>query len=273
MKIVIPTSDTSLEDLQAAEGNEARNAARPKALALKAIHIADSVFQPRLMDENPFASESHIKELVRVLATRDEALDPILVTPIGKRFFVIDGFHRIGAYRTIRWKKPVPVEIFEGSLKAAWEEALTRNIKNKLPMTHNSKLEMAWRFVKLGPTVYSKARIEVLTTISEGTIGTMRRVLKQHGKEVRDLPWSRAKSKQWDNEEDADADWRQQKVERLMERLRTSGIGAEMVKNPDIFADAAEMIDRELPEQLCAYWLETAKQVVEQEATYGRLDI
>lgn len=260
--IALPESHATREELEAIEKTEERTTEQPNELRLNQIHVADQAFQPRWIDENPLASTDHIKELKRVLEAQRVPFDPILVTPVGKRFFVVDGHHRLGAYQAAGWDKPIPVEVFSGDLREGREEALRRNIKNKLPMTQNSKLEMAWEFVKLGPQVYSKAHIVELTTISDGTVATMRRILKEHGSEVADLPWHQARSKQWGTQEEADADWREQKARGLAERLRTSGLGSELVKYPDIFALAVEMIDPELPEKLCSEWIEAAREVV-----------
>jgi hypothetical protein len=121
--------------LLASEKTVERREDRPAALALKDLQVANLVFQWRLLDSELGAEESHIKELVRVLQASERPLDPILVTAIGTRFYVVDGHHRLLAYRTAKWKRPVPVEHYEGTVEEAKAEALRLNIKNKLPMT------------------------------------------------------------------------------------------------------------------------------------------
>ena len=93
-----------------------------------------------------------MSDLVRYIEgdDRPRALDPIVVTAIGKQFFVIDGHHRLDAYHTAQWKGPVPVKHYNGTLKEAEATALRLNVKNKLPMTRDARSEAAWRMVVAG---------------------------------------------------------------------------------------------------------------------------
>ena len=109
------------------------------------------MFQWRIREDNLAADIAHIRELARTIEDKKRPLDPILVTAVGKKFYVVDGHHRLEAYRLAKWRKEIPVRYFEGNLKEAQEEAWRRNYKNKLPMRHADKLEAAWRSVRGGP--------------------------------------------------------------------------------------------------------------------------
>src|SRR5262249_43318560 len=104
-------------------------------------------------------------------------LDPVLVTTIGGKLYVIDGHHRVDAYHTVKWNRPEPVEHFEGTLKEARVEAFKRNSKNKLSMTRDDKLEGAWRLVKEGEE--TQTQIADITTVSVRTIAMMIKVRDQ----------------------------------------------------------------------------------------------
>ena len=75
-------------------------------------------------------------------------LTHLLVMPVGQRFYVIDGHHRLAAYDTAGWDKGIPVEVFPGDLTAARLLALSCNVRDKLPMTTHAKSEAAWQIVK-----------------------------------------------------------------------------------------------------------------------------
>jgi hypothetical protein len=169
----------TLGDLKRFEAEAPRAKQRPDGLLLKDIHVAPSVFQWRLADEDIAADELHVRELARVIQSKTpmKPLDAILVTAIGKRFFVVDGHHRLDAYHTAGWKGRVPVQHLEKSLEAAQVEALKRNIKNQLPVTRAAKSEAAWRLmVKRYKNPEGKLTWEAiadLTTVDRSTVARM----------------------------------------------------------------------------------------------------
>jgi hypothetical protein len=186
------TSEITLEELLAAEQTQQRITQRPQQLRMQLINVADQVFQWRQLDLNLAEDERHSRELARVLTDRKQPLDPILVTLVGNRAFVVDGHHRLDAYRAAEWKRSIPVEYFEGTVEEAREEALRRNIENKLPMTRDDKFEAAWRLLK-GDSKRTQAAIIELTTVSRRTISTMAAIWREHRERCIDLPWRRAK--------------------------------------------------------------------------------
>jgi hypothetical protein len=253
VKIKIPEADVTLEELEDIERIEDRTEKRPKRLPLKSILVASEAFQPRLMDEDRRASENHIRDLASALE-RGDKLPPLLVTPVGQEFYLVDGHHRLGAYRAIGWEKTIPVEVFMGSVREARDTSIILNSKNKLPMTEASKFENAWKLVQAGTETYSKAQIAKITSVPLRTIGNMRKVWASHQRKVEGLPWSKARSYQRMTDQEVQTDWRDQKIEKLAKRMRESGLGGELVGYPDIFADVIALIDPQLPERLCHHW-------------------
>ncbi len=251
MNISILTSDMTLTDLKEIERTEKRNTAQPKTLQLPKIYVANQVFQPRLPDETRLASLAHIRELARALADRSKPFDALLITAVGKRFYVVDGHHRLAAYRAVGWSESIPVEVFSGSLAEAEDEALRRNVFTKLPMSTQSKLEKAWGYVQRDK--HSKRVIAELTTVAKSTVGNMRKVWKEHQREVSGRPWSVARSKLWTTDNVGQEDWRNAKTQDYADRI-LKAFGKELSQYPDIFADAIALLNPELPAILSEQW-------------------
>lgn len=146
------TSNVTYEDL---EKLAKQPVVRPKfeTLRLQEIEVAPAVFQFRLPthedhEANPKDEERLLREMMRSLQSRAEPLPPLLVIALGDRAFVIDGHHRLDAYHSAEWAKPVPVQWFDGSLHEARMEAMRANRDNKLRMTGQSRFQAAWTFMR-----------------------------------------------------------------------------------------------------------------------------
>jgi hypothetical protein len=120
MQLVHIKSDETVADLERrVKAANARPKVFPKSLPLGTIRVADKVFQWRMPSENIVAKEDHIFDLANALSDRGKPLDPILVFPVGERYYVVDGHHRINAYHSAKWKNPIPIEVFNGSFQDA----------------------------------------------------------------------------------------------------------------------------------------------------------
>jgi ParB-like chromosome segregation protein Spo0J len=231
--------------------------AHPKSLPLGNVHVADNVFQWRLLSENIAAKEDHIFELSNVLLDREKPLDPILVFPVGERYYVVDGHHRINAYHSVKWKNPIPVEVFNGSFQEARIEAFRRNSKNKLAMTKQDKMEGTWRLVKEGNLSISQTSDTTGTSPSQ--ISIMRNVWtklsadKEH-KDAAELSWARARMAIAGIEIEVDDEWKQKEAQKLVDALLKAKIGQGLMKHPDITAMALAMINERLPRTLVWEW-------------------
>lgn len=279
LTIQMQQCDWDLEALLAIEAAAPRETSRPESLILAEIHPAPQVFQWRMENDSLLADGYHIKELARALNAQSEPLEPILVTPIGARFFLVDGYHRLEAYRLAGWEKPIPVSISERCVEDARIEALTRNNQDKLPMSLESKLEAAWKLhvprrTSSGSFLYSKSTIRKLTTVSDGMIGKMRRAIVRDGIEPSENTWRQAKGLKWQDEnQEFDADeWKELKSREIADKLMSS-IKTNLTGNPDIFARAIEMISPQLPRALIAQWLHEASEVVQEHQADLALDI
>ena len=262
------SSGVEVKDLVERARTEKRRLDRPRALTFRNIHVADRVFQWRIREDNLAADIAHIRELARTIMDKRKPLDPLLVTAIGQRFYVVDGHHRLEAYRLAKWRREIPVTYFDGGLKEARAEAWTLNYKNKLPMTHRDKLEAAWRLVKEGER--TQTEISDLTTISVRTISTMVGILKEHGDAVRNKRWAFARSLQWSNKDQVEAgeDYVEKKAHKWAKQIfKNLGPDALTSVKGDVLARALEIVNPELPSILINEWREQARETLGIEAT------
>lgn len=256
-----PAPAGSLASLLDIELNAPRNQARPGALPLGELKLAPEVFQHRREASIPVAAYDHVAALARSLKVMKEPLAKVLVVAVGNDFYVVDGHHRVAAYELAQWKAAIPVECFNGGVLDARDAALTENIKGKLPMTLSDKQEAAWGYTVEGR--HSKQRVHELTTVSDGTLATMRRVFKDHPK-YRELTWAQAKRDAKPTPEEADAeDWREAAAVKLVQQL-LKNTGGKFMKYPDVLAMALEMINPELPRALVSEWPEQAEEVTKE---------
>jgi hypothetical protein len=232
----------------------------------KSIVVAERVFQWRLLDTDVANREEHILGMATAIADSGKPLDAILVLPVGGKFYVIDGHHRLAAYDTAKWSRDIPARAFGGTLNQARLEALRLNSRNKLSMTKEDKQEAAWKLVKLQDGS-SKEQIHEWTTVSTSNVGNMRRVLKklqglERGEDaipIADLTWRRALREDWATVEggkewEAD-EWKEREANKIVEALMKANIGFMLKKQPEITAMALERLDGNLAEALMAEWL------------------
>jgi hypothetical protein len=267
------TFGRALAELERKQERSKQPTTRPETLVPSAIRTAPEVFQRRIIVGGD-VDDYHVRELTRALRTKNGgALDPIVVTQIGKDAYCVDGHHRLAAYKAAKVTDPVPVEWFEGSVLEAYREAVRRNVKDKLPMSRDAKLEAAWREVVLGQL--SKAAIVEMTGVANGTVGTMRSKLRElkeaylakadefavadssdnaNDEFLCDLTWREAKA-HGKGYAECDAEWKEVIVNQWAERL-AKAFGAEWGKQPELAAAAIARYSERMPEKLIEVWKE-----------------
>lgn len=164
----------------------------PTALPLDRIKMRHSVFQPREFDSTA-ESESHVQALMEaVKAEPQNRLDPITVWWGGKHWIVLDGHHRLLAYGRVKdkgfkqyqpnggqsesWR--IPVRRFKGTLQQALLKATAENSKDKLSMTHDDKMNRAWKLTILYGEL-SKRAVANTCKIGARTVARMRSKLME----------------------------------------------------------------------------------------------
>lgn len=121
--------------------------------------------------------EFHARDLAAFVKQHpDQPLAPIVVFWIGDGYCVIDGHHRLEAYRLVKTTKAIPVSVFSGKLEDAMMFAVSNNSKNKLAMTKTEKCNAAWRLIIA--TNKSKDAVTKATGVSYGFVGSLRRIKK-----------------------------------------------------------------------------------------------
>jgi ParB-like chromosome segregation protein Spo0J len=256
-------SDETLEQLKVKHLKTKRPDKAPTAVRLGDIRIADKVFQWRRLKYNRIASESHVMGLAKALENGRKPLEPILVLPVGKGYYVIDGHHRVEAFHSVKWERPVPVEVFQGSLEEARVEAFLRNSKDKLPMSKEDKMEGAWTLVKEAKLTVEK--MSDTTQTSQRQIYYMRSQWKKlcalpkerlpDDKKPADLSWPQARRVV--NNEAVDFDekeWVDKKVQKLVDALHRTKMGQALTRNAEVTAEALARLHDGLPRALVWEW-------------------
>lgn len=242
----------------------------PTRLPLKDIKTAEAVFQPRDTQADFLASQGHVKALVdAVKEDGADAFDPLTVWWSGRRWYVIDGHHRLKAFQQSQAKakgkkiEAVPVTVFVGTLNEAIARSVALNSKDKLPMRKADKRERAWKLVCLDDGM-SKKRIHEVTTVSDGTIATMRkkrRELVERGDDP--LEWSWQDVLVDKKPTNHDEDWEERQAIEWMQRL-VSAFGKKLADQPEIAARAIRLYSDRLPLELIRSWPEEVKTVQEE---------
>ncbi len=215
----------------------------PDRLPVEAIAVKPELFQPRGV------SEKHISDLVKAIKAVGD-LEAVIVLPAKPKPILIDGHHRIEAYKQAGRTEAIPVVYFEGTPQDAVLEAGQANSKAKLPMVNAERQDYAWRLVLLGH--YSKAQIARAAGIAPSQVANMRKVWKLLGREAFDLDsWFRARRKaqgQTDDLNEAEREeWMQQQAARYADAM-AKAFSTRLADRPQIAAMAlAHYFGRRLP--------------------------
>lgn len=209
----------------------------PPELAWNAIRQEPDLFQPRPIDER------HISELVRAIGVVGK-LDAVTVIQVGAQAVLIEGHHRMAAYRRAGIVEGIPVEYFAGGLEAAVLESGRANSKAKLPMTNSDRQNCAWRLVQLGR--YSRIAVSVAAGVGTGQVANMRRVFRELGEDaLSPRSWKEARRAvagiegfTW-SEDEIDAH-KEAQAQKYADRL-TKAFGNKLATNPEIAARALDI--------------------------------
>ncbi|WP_319567275.1 ParB N-terminal domain-containing protein [Cohaesibacter marisflavi] len=207
---------------------------RPDRLPIADIIECPEAFNVR--GEDP--AEHHLTELKRALE-RMADLDPALILPCGDSFVLIDGHHRLEAYRRDEERMDIPVRYFEGSIEKAVLEAARINSKAVLPLNNQQRQNLAWRLVLTKR--YSKAQLVEAAAVSYGQISNMRKVMKALNDDANTFDsWWKAQQaaagKLREQDEDFDQDaWLREQVAIYVDRM-SKAHGTKLSSNPSLLA-------------------------------------
>lgn len=206
---------------------------QPECLPIEAIMQAPDLFQPRhdSIAYAPGRSEGHISALAKE-PKAGRPLDPVTVVDMGGKWFLVDGHHRMQAYRRAKWKREVPVNVVQSNLQAAerveWAITLSiaENAKAKLGLVEADKMARAWQAVaREAPG--SIAGLSKTYGVSERTIANMRKVratLADAGKDLELTPsWSAANRafRELEGLQSSGKDWDEAQRRQVAKRLKS----------------------------------------------------
>ncbi|MEB3043108.1 ParB/RepB/Spo0J family partition protein [Rhizobium mulingense] len=240
----------ALDALRAISARTADVHLKPSDVELPQLMELPQVFQIRDLD----VDERHVSDLLKLLSIH-KTLDPITVWPCGDAIIVIDGHHRLEAYRRWNRKAPLPVTFFEGTVEEAIQFAESANGKVKLQLGYREKANYAWKLVVYADELgkLSKAQLIQRTHISKGTIDTMRKVARELGVKARTFPvWDEAHA-EWKRlnsgeEREVDHAWLEAEAMKLVDRLGKS-CGKTLTARPEITAKAfSHILGRKAPD-------------------------
>lgn len=145
-------------------------------MSLCDIEMRPEVFQFRHIE----VDGRHVDDLAGVLKSGND-LDPLTLwrDPVSQGLVVVDGHHRVAAYKQVGWPKKVPAVVYSCPLEEARLLALEENGKTRLPLTNEERMDAAWSLVCLDCPAYSKRTIVEHTGVSDGTVANMRRTHKE----------------------------------------------------------------------------------------------
>lgn len=160
--------------------------ASPVTLGINELNECPSLFQPRyqsLLWQG--RSNDHVREMFRVLKSSGRPLDAIAVVSFGSKWLVVDGHHRLEAYKLAKWKAPVPVraiplketKVARLRIKEAEILSVFANVRDKLPMSAPDKADTAWR-ITFHHDDLSKTKVSEMTTLSTSLVAYMRKAKK-----------------------------------------------------------------------------------------------
>ena len=94
-------------------------------------------------------NQANLNRIRKPLQHGEDARDPIDVARVGKALYVVDGFHRLEAYRAER-RPTIPARVAKMSLEEATEHAKTSNAANGKPYSRADKLALWQAYVDAG---------------------------------------------------------------------------------------------------------------------------
>lgn len=167
---------------------------------LKSLELLPAVYQARIegrLARGGIVDKNHVARLAALLKDEGKDLDPIKVLRVGRRNIVIDGHHRVAAYRRQK-RRDIPVSWFAGSPRDALIEAGRENSKSHLPMTTADRSERAWELVC--SELYSIKQIAEGASVARRTVSNMRRVRNEYVSKGQEIPesWAEVRQQSWD---------------------------------------------------------------------------
>jgi len=212
-----------------------------RPIPLDQVQSMPEVFQPRMSQ----VVEKHVSDLRSSLKTVGE-LTPVIVIALGKHPIIVDGHHRLEAYR-MELRDEIPVEFFRGTVQEAILLSGTANSKTIMPLNRFQRSNWAWKLVRMvnpGDThgyLFSKRQITASSGASSGAVAAMRRAARALGEDADNYPtWDAARIACQNMEEPETykpfgEEELEEQAQLIADRIAQS-IGTHRANNPEIMA-------------------------------------
>ena len=193
LNFINSNSETNLQlpssDLMRNTGRETQSGEAIYNVSLNLITTNEDALQPRRElthshDGASYQRKNHVAQLRKPLLDPKKDLDPIVIawakdettaTNTGYSWVVVDGHHRLQAYRTTKGRKTIPAIVFEGSPTQVVLRAISGNNRDKLAMTPKEKLSTGWSiFVAMAGKKQQSVTVQELG-ISRGSVQNFRK--------------------------------------------------------------------------------------------------
>lgn len=281
--IVMPSDSGKTAEQLRQDSEAAKTPQGParRSVPRSALHVAGDVFQWR-GNQDQLERQNHIYNLATDLRNQGTPLERLTVWPVGDRFYVIDGHHRLGAYDTAKWKKDIPVEVFTGTLDQARLRAMAGNVKDKLRMTAAQKSAAAWTITKENIGDLTADQVAETTSIGRRTAFAMKQVWKElnertdlsedQREKLHGMTWKQARDFRDGIRDDDDFDqdeWKAKKADAIVKLIRDHNVEVSLLQDPEVTALALQMLNGRLPEMLIEQWAGDYPELIMQLA--GRL--
>jgi hypothetical protein len=242
----------------------------PDRMPLDTLEVLPEIFQPRKIEEDDAKQPSkharaagvvfaeHVAKLAAHLSDPGKELDPILVLRVGNRSIVVDGHHRMAAY-TLKGRQHIPVRWFRGGPRDAYIEAGRQNFKDTAQSSTATKSQAAWVMVCDDQMEWNRPQIIDATTVSEGTVASMRRVLAAYRRRGETPPglWHDARKALREDGDDYEGEQPQRVAQNVIEwtqRLRAQFPKLDTLGKAHMFAESIAKFSPKRAEDI-ALWL------------------
>lgn len=231
---------------------------------IDALAVAPEAFQFRDMSHREGEKEHHVRKLSQAFRRQEGFLDPLLLFAVAGHRLVLDGHCRLRAYlrADLSPATKVPVRYCKGDFSDALTLPASENVKAKLALTQEERLEAAWKLVRFDETRgnYSLRGIATNVGCGKSTVGNMRKVLETGAgldDDPRDLTWKEVKRGRRKNREH-DPDWKEKIVDRWSKDIRRA-LGGDPNEMPNLlFRALEESYPRIFPQSIPRGWAEDA---------------
>lgn len=147
-------------------------------LPLRRIKLVPEAFNARGTKLDEYA----LGQLGRGLAASGD-LRPVLVLPCRGGFILIDGHHRLEAYRRAE-RRDIPVVPFKGTVREAVAEGTKLNAETKVAMSNTQRQNRAWQLVNADFTI---RQTSIASGVAQSQVSIMRKARKALGDEAAGL--------------------------------------------------------------------------------------